>query len=223
MICNIFYNHWGQSGLIDGYWNLEVRTVKLEAGMEYDFLMKKIVSKRLPLKQKCIPDIEVKNPNYNYLECLDNFAQTQLRKKLSAQGEKLCWIPQADYFIRLMNLTSIEACQTTKEMENLSHALKYAMSNAVNSDACKPPCTSAFLNVKKSEIMINKPDRNNISELFFQWEDENVIIEEEYLLMDLNAIVSAIGGSLGLFLGFSWLQVLLQMIQKIENWILQKP
>ena len=71
--------------------------------------------------------------------------------------------------------------------------------------------------------MINKPDKNNISELFFQWEDENVIIEEEYLLMDLNAIVSAIGGSLGLFLGFSWLQVLLQIIQKIENWILQKP
>jgi hypothetical protein len=41
--------------------------------------------------------------------------------------------------------------------------------------------------------------------------------EEEYLLFDFNAIVSAVGGSLGLFLGFSCLDFLLRLLAKVEN------
>ena len=33
-----------------------------------------------------------------------------------------------------------------------------------------------------------------------------IILHEEYLIFDLNSIVVAVGGSLGLFLGFSFLQ-----------------
>ena len=38
-----------------------------------------------------------------------------------------------------------------------------------------------------------------------------LLLEEEMLLYDLNSIVSAVGGSLGLFLGFSCFQVALWM------------
>ena len=34
----------------------------------------------------------------------------------------------------------------------------------------------------------------------------DVLVYEEYLLFDFNAIVSSVGGSLGLFIGFSFLQ-----------------
>ena len=40
-------------------------------------------------------------------------------------------------------------------------------------------------------------------------------ITEEVLLYDLNAIISGIGGSLGLFLGFSFLG----LIEQALNWI----
>ena len=119
-----------------------------------------------------------------------------------------------------MNLTNIEACQTTNEMEMVIHELRYLMSKSASLyEMCKPRCTTTYLNIKEVEIMINKGCKSNVSELFFQWEDESMIVQEEYLLMDLNAIVSAVGGSLGLFLGFSWLQVLLKIIQKIQDTI----
>lgn len=215
---NMFYDRWGQSGLIDGYWNLEVKTVQLEPGIEYDYLMKKVVTERLNLHQKCATEHNLKDKRYNYHECLDNYTQLQLQKRLREKSQKLCWIPQADYFIRLMNVTDIEACQTTKEMEAVSHELRSIMSNADSDNKmCPQPCTSAHLTFKEVDIMINKADKNNISEMYFQWEDDTVIIQEEYLLMDFNAIVAAVGGSLGLFLGFSWLQTLLQVIQKVQN------
>ncbi len=39
---------------------------------------------------------------------------------------------------------------------------------------------------------------------------------EEYLLFDDNAIVAAVGGSLGLFLGFSCLSVLTALAKKLQ-------
>ena len=216
-MCSIFYDHWGQTGLIDGYWGLNVKTIKLEPRFEYDFLMKKIITKRLNLHDDCITDQEIKATKYNFLACVENLTTNIILQRLKTAGINICWIPQADYFIRMMNQTGIRACQTMGEMEAVSRELKYAMSKAINDKKCKRHCTSAHLNIKDVEIMINKADNDNISELNFQWEDDNVIIEEEYLLMDLNAIVSAVGGSLGLFLGFSCLQILLEAVQNIEH------
>ncbi len=56
----------------------------------------------------------------------------------------------------------------------------------------------------------------NHTEIYFYWENLDVLVEEEYLLMDFNAIVSAVGGSLGLFLGFSCLDFLLKMLSRVE-------
>ena len=184
--------------------------------------MKKIITKRLNLHKKCMLDQDIKATEYNYPACIDNLTMDLLLQRLNRTSKNICWIPQADYFTQLMNITNIKACQTAEEMEAVTSELKYAMSKAINSDICKPPCTSTHLMIKENEIMINKAGKNNISELYFQWEDDNIIIQEEYLLMDFNAIVSAVGGSLGLFLGFSCLQILLQAIQKIENWIVLK-
>ena len=42
-------------------------------------------------------------------------------------------------------------------------------------------------------------------------------IHEEYLLYDLNAIVSAVGGSLGLFLGFSCYELVKTCLKKLAS------
>ena len=46
----------------------------------------------------------------------------------------------------------------------------------------------------------------NESNLAVYYEITDTIVTEEVLLYDLNSIVSAVGGSLGLFLGFSCFQ-----------------
>ena len=213
----MFTNHWAQAGLVDGYWSTDVKYVKLEPGIEYTFALTRHVMKRLNLHQKCLEQNEVRVQNYNFFECIDNAIQKLLQEEVSTKKQKLCWIPQADYFIRLMNLTSIEACQTTAEMEALSHALIHAMSNGSRSKECIPVCSVSYFGIKVGESLIHQPGEENTSEIYIQWEDININVQEEYELMDLNAILSAVGGSLGLFLGFSCLQVLLQLLQKLEE------
>ena len=45
--------------------------------------------------------------------------------------------------------------------------------------------------------------------VFVRFETNEVMLLEEYLVYDFNDIVAAVGGSLGLFLGFSCLQVII--------------
>lgn len=47
--------------------------------------------------------------------------------------------------------------------------------------------------------------------------ETEVRVKEEFLIYDLNAIVAAIGGSLGLFLGFSCYEVARGGLQKARN------
>ena len=49
--------------------------------------------------------------------------------------------------------------------------------------------------------------------------ETEVRVKEEFLIYDLNAIVAAIGGSLGLFLGFSCYEVARGGLEKARNLI----
>ena len=45
----------------------------------------------------------------------------------------------------------------------------------------------------------------------------NVLVNEEYLLYDLNNIISAVGGSMGLFLSFSFLNCFMCAFDSLEK------
>ena len=54
----------------------------------------------------------------------------------------------------------------------------------------------------------------------------NVMVHEEYLLFDFNSIIASVGGSMGLFLSFSFLECLLisyDIIQKLSCSITKSP
>ena len=56
------------------------------------------------------------------------------------------------------------------------------------------------------------------------YDETEVQVKEEFLIYDLNAIVAAIGGSLGLFLGFSCYEVARGGLQRARNvWIRCAP
>ena len=46
-----------------------------------------------------------------------------------------------------------------------------------------------------------------------------VTVYEEYKVYDFNGIVGSVGGSLGLFIGFSFLDAMLFLIQKGWEWL----
>jgi hypothetical protein len=64
---------------------------------------------------------------------------------------------------------------------------------------------------------MNKSDRNKSLSVFVAYGTTNVEWREERLMYDVVALIYALGGSIGLFLGFSCLSVLLFAVEAIET------
>ena len=57
----------------------------------------------------------------------------------------------------------------------------------------------------------------NKNVLWAKYNTRSVKIEEEYVLMNLNAIIAAAGGSLGLFLGLSGYGLVWMLVEMMES------
>ena len=113
----------------------------LKPGHEHIFTMQKIINKKLNLKNNCIEEYQVTLLNYSYTKCIENFSIKTLLVRLKEKNIKLCWIPQADYLISQMNRPDIDACKTTKDMNDLVTELNYALDiTPGRASECKEPC-----------------------------------------------------------------------------------
>lgn len=65
---------------------------------------------------------------------------------------------------------------------------------------CELPCKETHFKVNT-----DREDRYRRGDVKIFYPKNDVFVWEEYLVYDLNAIVSGVGGSMGLFLGFSFL------------------
>ncbi len=68
---------------------------------------------------------------------------------------------------------------------------------------CLPPCTKIRFDITTTSAPI---DDNDKALIYLYYKSDLVLILDEYRIFDGNSIVAAIGGSLGLFLGFSFFQ-----------------
>jgi len=104
-------------------------------------------------------------------------------------------------------------------MNTINNVMQETMSKAVSKIiSCPELCSADLFTLSENENPIFSEKSENVTEVYLSWDDLDVLIEEEYLLLDFNAIVSAVGGSLGLFLGFSCLDFLLKLLSKIETY-----
>lgn len=193
--------------------------MKLQPNTEYNIGLTKHVTIRLNLNDNCLPNDEVVKNRYNYIQCKENYTVNLLKQNLLENNSKLCWIPLADFFIKQMNISSIEACYTRENMNTINNVMQETMSKAESKIiSCPELCSADLFTLSENENPIFSEKSENVTEVYLSWDDLDVLIEEEYLLLDFNAIVSAVGGSLGLFLGFSCLDFLLKLLSKIETY-----
>ena len=115
--------------------------------------------------------------------------------------------------------TSIPLCETEEEikcakdlafMELLSKScLKY----------CKSVSYSAK-NVWKNEIPNGKQGRNFY--VFYRTTTDEMFVNEEYLIYDFNSMIGSIGGTLGLFIGFAFSNVISSVLNSCRDFTLRK-
>jgi hypothetical protein len=82
-------------------------------------------------------------------------------------------------------------------------------------ELCPRPCETYQFNELQRIVFKNSSDQ--LSQFWIAYSDTGVPIHQEVLLYDFNAIIAAVGGSLGLFIGFSVFDTFKAIIQRIFN------
>ena len=84
---------------------------------------------------------------------------------------------------------------------------------------CPILCENIAYHAANQKLGTNLHHHENKTVLWARFNSGTVKIEEEYTLMDANAIIAATGGSLGLFLGLSCYGVVWKMVEMVETTI----
>ena len=87
-------------------------------------------------------------------------------------------------------------------------------------DGCPIMCQKVRYNIRVSQLgenAMNIEEKSEVSAVYASYESSKIEINEEYLLMGVTSIISATGGSLGLFLGFSCFGAIWNIFEMIES------
>ena len=82
---------------------------------------------------------------------------------------------------------------------------------------CPTLCENVEYQIRTPKSGENYVEYENTTTLWVSYASPKIRIEKEYTLMGLNAIISATGGSLGLFLGLSCYGVAWKILEKVET------
>ena len=114
-------------------------------------------------------------------------------------------------------LSKLNVCKTLDNFERAHYFLREALKSA--RDKCKTPCKLlTYRRTTGEESLPGTPKNTSQLKLFFY--NTNVMVEGTYVLFDINSIVASVGGSLGLFLGFSfwdWATLVIDKMVGLKN------
>jgi len=134
--------------------------------------------------------------------------------KRGFQGELACYLPQ---FKHWADGQALKVCSNATKVKHFSSAASVVeVSQKKN---CGKMCVKEQFDAKVARRHWGKPRENfvNTAHLRVFYSDTSVEKTEEILLYDLSNIVSAVGGSLGLFLGFSCLNFVTCFYKKVRS------
>ena len=125
----------------------------------------------------------------------------------------------------LGNKSRLPQCLTHRDFRCIAKHLIENVTKSmldVNVTGCKRPCVNMQLSYEK-RIYMQLETLVNRSNIAIYYENTDTLVTEELLLYDLTTIVSAVGGSLGLFLGFSCLQGAMRLADIFSTHIARLP
>lgn len=117
---------------------------------------------------------------------------------------RLCLIPQWLTIWNLNKFAHMDQCTTQDEYLCMLSLMNVQMENTLKNE-CLEPCKKIWLETFTKSIDLPKAF-SNWAFVYMYYQHDYTSEMREYLIFDFSSIVAAIGGSLGLFLGFSFLQ-----------------
>ena len=98
--------------------------------------------------------------------------------------------------------TSLQKCKTEAESVQNYIAMTKCYFSENTSNNCLDPCNIEIY-TENSQIIERMSDKRNMT-LIIKYESMAIKVSEEYLVYDFANFIGTLGGSLGLFIGFSY-------------------
>ena len=127
----------------------------------------------------------------------------------------MCLVPQAQILLEGLNVSVCTTPESAKcMMDHLYHKIFRAPIDSPAVTGCQESCTKTSYQMDFRADPSQLGNINN-SHVFLLYDQTDINVREEVLLFDFGAILAAVGGSLGLFLGFSCRGFLMHFVERI--------
>ena len=213
ILVNLHERH-NEIGLNWMVWPVPAATVMVQRGQSYAIRCKE--NTFTPRASGGVDGIPcTKKEGYSYPKCLTEWAQ-RAYLGMFMPNETACWYPSG---FNLASGLGLPPCKTGVQ-ERAARYKAYTLILERLTDQSRTGCPRRCRRVDTDVSVMMEPVPADVGEaethLFLK-----VLLEVEHrkqvLLYDLNSIVSAVGGSLGLFLGFSCLSVFTFLWRKLSE------
>ena len=200
---NVFlFNHTAESYLaIFGYW--VIQPIMLEVRKQVTSASEMTVQyiKRNHNKRNCEPNGDLKRHH----ECI---------ARHMIQTCKPCQFPVFKHLLSTNSTATFDNCQSPAQVATIHNCLEEEITAAIL-HRCPGPCNQWKYEIATRKVPIQgRP--SNMSRVSLYFERMEVEEREEYLLLDFTAILAAVGGSMGMFLGFSFLSAGSAILKRME-------
>ena len=175
--------------------------IPLETGKYVRLDIKTLAWKYLPSKRNC---------KY-YSSGADSYPKCMVKKNIECALNKSCkCIPEKKYktYFELYPILR-NSCKIKEENDLCNRAMRLCYQQVKNSDQCPLSCEKVSYDVQKRVLDYNYNGKmakipSNQMDVRITYSTTDIEIRNEVLIQELGNFIGTVGGSLGLFIGFSY-------------------
>ncbi|XP_059089280.1 uncharacterized protein LOC131885281 [Tigriopus californicus] len=194
-------------GIYWNYWLNPISFFKVEPGLKADVLLSYSTTQYLNTADNPCED------KVEYKDCVNHWLKKNLKDAQCTQAKTACRLPMAASLMGQMD--DIPLCLTRNESDCMSnHVMQKIRNSSIDkpqSNGCQKSCIKKTILAQVLEDPSNTI-ANTRADIFMLFSESAYPMYTEYRIFDLNGIVAMVGGSLGLFLGFSGRGFLLSIL-----------
>ena len=182
----VFFHHEkAYIGLNENYWPVSVGIKDVNFEEFLDITLRKYIRKR-----------NTPSTEEDFYRCLEN----DLKDSVNAVASNLCYFPAFRTILEHAKSERFPPCSNVTDYMLSYKKIKHLMLDYTNLDCPRPNNHAVYYTKRRTQRAIMD---QNLSVLNVYFETLEVTLEEDYVLLDFPALLAAIGGFIGMLLGWS--------------------
>lgn len=150
-----------------------------------------------------------------YYECVNNATRSRA-KELSSF---ICYHPSFRNIAGNELADELKPCKSESDFFASYFMVFDASQKLVNNSECKLPAVMTTYDVTRTDQLQDVFTKPDMATMFMTLGNTDIIIEEDYNLQDFVAIIATLGGSVGIFLGWSLFDLIKSVTFGLEVWL----